>query len=223
MKSHDMDEAFIIRRLSLFKDSKFAVRWNESAMAYEQKSKTLAIGFSSYKYEKQAHIERNALQLWAVSKIDKPRIIEEYDMKKYTFKDLRFSPNSSYLASAIREHSLNVWRLEDELLELMCSYRLESVPTELSWRSDSRCLAVSTRDGYVTVLDVTKMELRYLEIVEDALWGISWRPDGKVIAVGSNEGYLMFVDPYNGKVVFKEMWHDGDSNVVMRLRHISCE
>jgi len=209
LERHDIGETFIMRRLSLFKDSKFAVRWNESAMAYEQKSKTLAIGFGSYKYEKQAHIERNALQLWAVSKIDKPRIIEEYDMKKYTFKDLRFSPNGKYLTGAIGEYHLNIWRF-DGFLELTRSYHLESVPTELSWRSDSKYLAASTWDGYVAILNIDTMKLRYLEIVEDALWGISWRPDGKIIAVGSNEGYLMFVNPYNGKVVFKEMWH-GDA------------
>ena len=130
-------------------------------------------------------------------------------MNKFTFKDLRFSPNSSYLASAIREYHLNIWRF-DGLLELTYSNRLASVPTELSWRSDSKYLAVSTWDGYVVILNIDTMELRYLEVVEDALWGISWRPDGKVVAVGSNEGYLMFVNPYNGRIVFKEMWHDDE-------------
>ena len=208
-KGHDINNKFIIRRLSLFKDSKFIIAWNESAMAYEPVSKILAVGFGSYKYEPRKHIERNALQLWDVSKVDKPRIIEEYAMEKFTFKDLRFSPNGKYLAGAIGEYHLNIWRF-DGFLELTRSYHLESVPTELSWRSDSKYLVASTWDGYVVIFDATTMVLKYLEIVEDALWGISWRPDGKVVAVGSHEGYLMFVNPYNGKVVFKEMWHDSE-------------
>ena len=208
MKNHDSRKDFIVNKLPLFKDPRLRVRANESAMAYEPTSKVLAIGFGSYKYGKHERMEKDALQLWDLSELNKPHLIEEYDTERHCFNDLRFSPDGKYLAAAMSDRRLNLWRLSDGLLELVASFTLVAGATELSWRSDSKFLAASTWEGYVAVLDIASMELRYLDIVEDTFWSISWRPDGKIIAVGSNEGYLMFVDPDNGDVLFKEIWHD---------------
>uniref|UniRef100_A0A336LR52 CSON011310 protein n=1 Tax=Culicoides sonorensis TaxID=179676 RepID=A0A336LR52_CULSO len=127
------------------------------------------------------------LYLW---KADQKICITRMTGHQNVVNDVKYSPDSKFIASASFDKSIRIWRAHDGSFFCVLRGHVQAVYT-VAWSADSRLLVSGSKDSTLKVWNLkTKKLLEELPGHADEVFAADWAPDGSRVASGGKDKCL---------------------------------
>ncbi|BAY47951.1 WD-repeat protein [Scytonema sp. HK-05] len=98
-------------------------------------------------------------------------------------RSVRFNPDGKIIASASRDKTIKLWRLDGTIMQTLVGHNDEV--TSLAWSPDGKMIASASRDRTIKLWRVDGTIVQTLVGHNDEVTSVAWSPDGKMIVSGS--------------------------------------